>query len=145
MKINLNAYRNSKGDTDVSIKFSEIFNVCFKLVATQKITDSTKTHEAVIFHFKNEKGARIESSGNDDLVFSENFTLKTNYIRVFYLNDSEDLRNSLDCFIKFLDDYGLRENAPEIVNCPYPNTKEKAMAIPRQAGNGGVVGIVNIP
>jgi hypothetical protein len=145
MKINLNAYRNSGGDTDVIIQFTEIFNDCFKLVATQKIVDSNNTQEAVIFHFKNEKGARMENSGNDNLVFSENFKLKTNYIRVFYLNDSEDLSDSLDCFIKFLDDYGLRENAPEEVYCPYPNPKEKAIAIPRQAGNGGVVGIVNIP
>jgi hypothetical protein len=144
MKINLNAYRNSKGDTDVSIKFSEIFNDNFKLVAAQIIQDSTSTHEAVIFHFKNGNGARVESSGHDALIFSANFKLKTNKIRVFYWNDSEDLRNNLDCFIKFLDDHGLDETVAN-GNFPCPKLATKAIAIPRQAGNGGVVGIVNIP
>jgi hypothetical protein len=61
---------------------------------------------------------------------------------VFYWNDSEDLRNNLDCFIKFLDDHGLDETVAN-GNFPCPKLATKAIAIPRQAGNGGVVGITN--
>ena len=143
MKIKLSAYRNSGGDTDVIIQFSEIFNDCFKLVATQKIVDSNNTQEAVIFHFKNGNGARVESSGDDVLVFSENFKLTTNYIRVFFYNDSFDIdETAVKCFQDFLEKYGLSENAPREVPCPKLDTKK--IDIPRQGGNGGVVGIVDI-
>ena len=82
----------------------------------------------------------METSGNGNLLFSENFEITTNEIRVFYWNDSALLADNLDCFRSFLEEHGLKEVTNDVFNCPL--SSDKAITIPRQAGNGGVVRII---
>lgn len=145
MNIALTACRVNIENTVVSISFSDTENDTFRYEDKHIITNSNK-EEAVIFHIKNECGTRMANSGSGNLLFSENFTVTTDKIRVFYWNDSECPDSSaLQCMLDFFNRYGLDENAPEgSFECPYPPTKRKEIVIPRQAGNGGVVRIVDI-
>ena len=143
MNINLTAFRRNLIDTTVSIKFSGIINQDFQLFDPPgHLIENPKGQYGVIFHIKGANDARIETGGTSTIKFKVDFKIKdVKNIRVFFYNDSLALdETALKCFKDFLKIYGLSENAPEKVDCPYP--KEKAMAIPRQAGNGGVVGIV---
>lgn len=142
MNIALTACRLEKRDTVVTISFSDTENDTFKYVDKHLITNSNG-EEGVIFHVKNDCATEMDTSGRGNLLFSENFTITTDKIRVFYWNDSGSLADNLDCFIKFMEDYGLKDVPREVFICPLP--EDKAKTIPRQAGNGGVVGIVDRP
>lgn len=138
MNIALTACRVNGGDTIVSISFSDTENDTFRYVGKHLITNS-HGEKGVIFHIKNEYGTRMANSGSGNLLFSENFTVTTDKIRVFYWNDSGPLCDNLGCFEKFLEDNRLEDVQRGDFPC------EKSDLIPRQAGNGGVLRIIDIP
>lgn len=142
MTIALTACRLEKKDTVVTISFSDTKKDTFKYVDKHLITNSNG-EEGVIFHIKNDDGTEMETSGSGNLLFSENFTVTTNEIRVFYWNDSGLLVENLECFREFLEEHGLRDVPSEVFICPL--SEDKTKTIPRQAGNGGVVRIVDRP
>lgn len=143
MKINLNATRINNGDTDVSISFSEIRNDHFRLVKTEKI-ENTKNEVGVIFQITNDSRTTIDRAGTDTMSFKAKFDINTNKIRVFYWNDGGLLSTDIDCFRDFLELNGLDENIP-IGDFSCEKSSTKSIHIPRQAGNGGVLGITNLP
>ena len=146
MNINLTAIRRNRTETTVSIEFSGIKNHDFQLVDPPgHLIANSKGQYGVILHFKGTKNAKIETGGFDAIEFKVDFNIEeVENIRVFYYNDSFAFDETvLKCFNNFFEKYGLSENAPREVPCPKLDTKK--IDIPRQGGNGGVVGIVNIP
>ena len=141
MNINLNAFRINSKETTVFITFSQIKNDGLDYVKSAQITNSNR-EIGVIFHVKNKSQTDI-TSGTETLSFKADFDIDTDSIRVFYWNDSDSLSDNIYCFEEFLKAHGLDERAPEIVNCPQRDNKSKN--IPREARNGGVLRIVDIP
>lgn len=142
MDIIINAYRINKNETTVFITFSQITNSELKCVDSTTITNS-KGDIGVIFHVQNITKDVI-NSGRDIISFKADFKIDTEKIRVFYWNDSGSLSDNLYCFEEFLETHGLDERILEEI-IPCENSQNKAKDIPRQAGNGGVLRIVNIP
>ena len=141
MKINLNAYRINKTETTVFISFLGIENDDFKPVGSA-IVSNAKGEIGVIFHIQNDTQAVIKA-GIETVSFKTEFKIGTKQIRVFYWNDSDSLANNLYCFEDFLEKNGLDENVTiGDFNCVKPNIK--AILTPRQSGNGGVIGIVDL-
>lgn len=140
MNIIPNAFRINKNETTVFITFSQITKDNLSYVASKKITVNGDV--GIIFHVANNSQTDI-TSGIETMSFKADFDIDTEKIRVFYWNDSDLLCNNIYCFEEFLKEHGLKEDAPEIVNCPQKDNKTKT--IPRQAGNGGVLRIIDIP
>ena len=143
MNISLNAYRINKNETTVFLSFSQITNDGLQFIELTPISNS-KGEIGVIFYIQNNSQGEIKP-GNDTVSFKADFETIAKDIRVFYWNNTEapDVA-ALQCFQDFLETHGLNDQAEEgSFYCPYPNTK--SMAIPRQGGNGGVLGIQNLP
>lgn len=142
MNIKLNAYRINQTDTTVFITFSQIIKDGLIAMNSKKIIN--KNGEiGVVFHIKNDSQTEI-SSGTETLSFKADFDIETEKVRVFYWNDSDSLSDNIYCFEEFLEQHGVDERVPEGY-IPCEKSQNKAKDIPRQAGNGGVVGIFNIP
>ena len=142
MNISLNAFRINQNDTTVYMSFSQITNNELKCIDFKTITNS-KGEIGVIFHIQNSTKDVI-TSGRDSVSFKANIEIEMDVIRVFYWNDSDPLFDNLNCFEDFLEKYGLDEKAP-VGDFDCTKSKNKAMLIPRQASNGGVLGIINLP
>jgi hypothetical protein len=143
MNINLTSTRRNNIDTIVSIEFIDITADDFRLIGKDSVKNS-KGEAGVIFHIQNDKETRMEASGNETISFTEDFTIENEKARVFYWNDSDLLANNLDCFRDFLEINGLDKNA-KIGDFICSHSSNKSIAIPRQAGNGGVLEITAIP
>lgn len=142
MNTTINAYRINGKETTVYISFSQITNDGLQLCESIPITNS-KGEIGIIFHIQNDSQTGL-NTGTDTVSFKADFKIETDKIRVFYWNDSEALSDNLHCFQDFLETHGLNDHAAEgLFDCPYPNIKSKA--IPRHGGNGGVLGIKNLP
>lgn len=141
MSIALNAYRINKKETTVFISFSNIKDENFKLFETAIIKNS-KEECGVIFHIKHPSKEPTEL-GNDTVSFKADFEINTDIIRVFYWIDEDLIANNIKCFQDFLEKNGLDPNALEDLGCQKLTIKSKN--IPRQSGNGGVIGITNLP
>ena len=137
MTINLTAERVNNNDTTVSIEFSGIKNEDFRAVGHDLIINS-KGEKGVIFHIQNDNQTYIQSSGMDTVVFTKNFNIETDQIRVFYFNDSGLLADYLVYFTNFLEQYGL-DDTVSVGDFDYENYG--FLLKPRQIGNGGVVAI----
>jgi hypothetical protein len=145
MDIKLNAYRINNTETTVFISFSQIKNDNFQLVGRDTVTNS-KGHIGVVFHLKNENGTTIQDAGNDSISFKADFKLDTNTIRVFYWNDEGNLADNLQCFRNFMEENDLKTDVKiGDFDCQITESNNKAIIIPRQSGNGGVLGIKNLP
>ena len=142
MNITLKAFRINSSETTVFMSLSQITNKEFKSIDFKTITNS-KGEIGVIFHVQNST-KDIIVSGRDTISFKANFEIEVDTIRVFYWNDSDALSDNLNCFEYFLEKHGLDEKAP-VGDFGCTKSKNKAMLIPRQASNGGVLGIVNLP
>ena len=141
MNITLTARRISGSSTDISISFSGIKKEGLVVIDSKVIEESGNF--AVILQIINDDRTRI-SSGTESAELSVNAYVNTNVIRVMYWNDTDSIETNVACFKKFLQDNGLDRNAPlGSFDCPVSSTK--AITIPRQAGNGGVVRIVDRP
>lgn len=143
MKIQLTAKRTSRNNADVSITFSDIINDGYSLKSARRVENS-KGEEGVVFHFNNIGKNEIHRTGTDTLLLNANLEFKTKKIRVMYWNDESSLNSNLNCFIDFMETHGLKDSAPDDITCLESN-HIKSVNIPRQAGNGGVVRIVDIP
>lgn len=143
MNITLTATRINNGDTDVSISFSEIRNDHFRLVKAEKIAN-TKNEIGVIFHIKNDNRTIIDRTGTETMSFNAKININTNKIRIFYWNDGGLLSTDIGCFRDFLELNGLDENIP-LGDFICVKSSTKSINIPRQSGNGGVIGIVDLP
>lgn len=142
MTISLNAYRINKNETTVFISFSQITNDGLNSVEARSIKNS-KGEIGIIFHIQNNSRTRL-NLGTNTVSFKADFKIDTDQIRVFYWNDSDSLSDNLQCFQDFLEKYGMDDKAPNgDFDCPKSNNK--ANLIPRQGGNGGVLGIQNVP
>ena len=141
MNINLSSFRINNKETTVIITFSQITQDGLDYVKSAQITN-LNGEIGVIFHVNNNSQTDI-TSGTETISFKADFDIDTTDIRVFYWNDSDSLSDNLYCFEEFLEEYGLDENAPEIVSCSQKDHKSKD--IPREAKNGGVLRIVDIP
>lgn len=139
MNITLNAYRINKIETTVFLSFSNIIENEFKLYETTIIKNS-KNEYGVVFHIKNHTKGRIELGGNYKVSFKADFLIETNQISVFYWNDEDLLTNNIKCFQDFFEENGLDPNVREDLGCD-----KQQHFIPRQSGNGGVIGIVDLP
>jgi hypothetical protein len=138
----LAAYRINGKETTVFISFSLITNNGLKSIESRSITNS-KGEIGVIFHIQNDSQTRL-NAGTDTVSFKADFKIDTDRIRVFYWNDTDALSDNLSCFEDFLEKNGLDENVLHgDFDCPKSNNK--AILIPRQSGNGGVLGIQNLP
>jgi hypothetical protein len=143
MNTSINAYRINGKETTVYISFSQITNDGLQFIELTPISNS-KGEIGVIFHIQNNSQGRIEP-GNDTVSFKADFDTIAKDIRVFYWNntDAPDVA-ALQCFQDFLETHGLNDQAEEgLFYCP--NSSNKVMAIPRHGGNGGVLGIKNLP
>lgn len=137
MNIKLTAQRTVGKSTDVSISFSEIKNDGFALVSSRRIENS-RGEEGVVFHIKNTALTTIDQAGTEKISFNCNLEFETDTIRVFYWNDEGSLTDNLQCFIDFLETNRLNQVAVREFYC---SSTIKSKSIPRQAGNGGVIGI----
>lgn len=142
MTITLNAFRINKLETTVFLSFSNILDDHFNLIETT-IIKSSKDEYGVIFHIKNPNQSPIQG-GNDTISFKDDFLISSDRIRVFYWNDEQLLSNNLEWFQDFLERHGLDENIP-IGDFSCVKSSTKSIHIPRQSGNGGVLGITNLP
>lgn len=141
MTLTLDAFRINKILTTVFLSFSNIVDDHFILFETTIIKNS-KDEYGVIFHVKNPNQTPIQV-GNETISFKDDFFISTDRIRVFYWNDEQLLSDNLEWFQNFLEEHGLNPNVQN--HSDNLKSSTKAITIPRQAGNGGVVRIVDRP
>ena len=124
-----------------------------------KISNGVKNDYAVVLHIKNDEGIELSHgplsfSKTISVDIPKNVDCKTQELRVFYWNDKGDTLGAvLDCFKEVFEKIKLDERimnvGPFIVgnDCsikPSSFTKKiEYKTIPRQGGNGGVVGIAD--
>jgi hypothetical protein len=145
MNIKLTATPINTIETNVSIEFSNIKDENFTCIQPGLLIQQPLGQFAVIFHIKGTSYARIDTTGSDTVTFDVDFKIeRVNSIRVFYWNDANPPdADSLQCFEDFLDQHGLNDKAP-IGSFICEKSQNKALLIPRQAGNGGVLGIKKV-
>ena len=146
MEIIIEGVRSNKKETEVTLSFNKIKKSNYRHIKCKKIQNE-KGHQAVIFHFTDDN-IDILTNGNYSITFKENFIIEgVDKIRVFYWFDNEQssLDENLPCFKDFLDKYGLEEQA-KTGNFSCTKTDDRSVILePKQAGNGGVLGIIDTP
>ena len=148
MGIKLNAIRKDK-NVQVSLIFTKVLKNNFELYDAKLIQSDNKQNIAVIIHFGNISGDKVESNlfSFKELRLTKTFKISNEVknIRVFYWNDNigsslEEIRGCYKTVFDRIvfDGLVLRPGDFKILDyCPGIKT-------PRQGGNGGVVGITEI-
>jgi hypothetical protein len=143
MEIKLNAYRINKLETTCFLSLVGIDSKGIKIANKAVLIHNSFGEYAIIFHFKLDSKDVIRL-GNDTYTFKENILTTQNKLRVFYWNDEDDTANNLECFHAILETYRL-DTSLELGDFECLKSGSKSNAQPRQAGNGGVLGIIDIP
>lgn len=143
MEIILNAYRINKLETTIFFTFKNIDSKGLKKVNNLVLIQNSNGEYGVIFHLKKDD-KNVIKPGNDSFTFRENILTTQDKLRVFYWNDEDVISNNLECFYDFLENNRLDEKV-ETGNFNCLKSRYNSNLIPKQAGNGGVLGIIDIP